>query len=63
MPFTWTAPYSIDFPLRVGNPPPVGIIGIITALVVMLLVGVTIAQRRRLISGKAAINRDQQPPP
>lgn len=51
-------PYRIDFPLRVGNPPPIGIVGIAVGLVVIVLVGVTVAQRRRLTSGKAAIARD-----
>jgi len=51
-------PYEIDFPLRVGNPPPIGIVGISVGLVATVLIGVTFAQRRRLTSGKAAIARD-----
>ncbi len=53
-------PYEIDFPLRVGNPPPIGIIGIAVGLVAMLLGGVTVIQRRRLASSKAAFARDDQ---
>lgn len=41
-------PYTIDFPLRIGDPSPVGPIGIAVAVVALLLLGVNISQRKRL---------------
>ncbi len=40
-------PYIIDFPLRIGNPAPIGIIGIIVIVVVALLFGLNLIHRRR----------------
>ena len=51
-------PYQVDFPLRVGNPPPIGLVGGAVGLVVLVLLGVTLVQRRRLTSNKAAVARD-----
>ncbi len=45
-------PYTIDFPLRIGEPGPVGPIGIIVGLIMAVLVGVGILQRRRAMTGK-----------
>lgn len=40
-------PYVIDFPLRIGEPLPVGPIGITLAVLVLVLVSVNILQRKR----------------
>lgn len=41
-------PYIIDFPLRIGEPVPVGPIGVAVGAIAVILVGVNLAQRRRL---------------
>ncbi len=41
-------PYTIDFPIRIGNPSPVGPLGITVIVIVLLLVSVNVIQRRRL---------------
>lgn len=41
-------PYRVDFPLRIGNPPPVGPIGLSVAAIALVLVAVSVLQRRRL---------------
>ena len=45
-------PYSLDFPLRIGEPAPVGPIGVAVGLLLTLLVGVSVMQRRRAMTGK-----------
>ena len=45
--------YIIDFPLRVGKPPPIGPLGIIVTLVLLLLVGVSIVQRKKILRNKS----------
>lgn len=45
-------PYTIDFPLRIGEPVPVGPIGIIVGLLMVVLVSVSMIQRRRSMTGK-----------
>lgn len=52
-------PYIIDFPLRIGEPASVGPIGIAVGVIAALLIGVNLAQRKRLPrtgerSGRAA---------
>lgn len=42
------APYIIDFPLRIGNPPRIGPLGLAFAAIGLLLVTVNVLQRRRL---------------
>ena len=42
------APYVIDFPLRIGEPLPVGPLGITVIVIVVILLTVNITQRRRL---------------
>lgn len=44
--------YTIDFPLNVGAPSPWGPIGITVSVILVLLVGVTLVQRRRTMTGK-----------
>jgi hypothetical protein len=45
-------PYIVDFPLRIGQPSRIGIIGAAVGLTVVLLLGVNITQRRRLANAK-----------
>ncbi len=45
-------PYIIDFPLRIGSPASVGPIGIAVGVIVLILVGVNLVQRRRLLPAK-----------
>ena len=45
-------PYTIEFPLRIGEPPPVGPIGIAVGLLLIVLVTVSVIQRRRAMTGK-----------
>jgi len=42
------APYVIDFPLRIGEPAPIGPLGISVGAIALILVGVNTLQRRRL---------------
>jgi hypothetical protein len=53
-------PYTIDFPLRVGDPLPVGPIGLAVGLLAIVLVAVSVVQRRRAMTGKIRIARDGQ---
>ena len=41
-------PYVIDFPLRIGEPSPLGPLGITVAVIVIILVGVSLIQRKHL---------------
>ncbi len=41
-------PYTVDFPLRIGDPAPIGPIGLAVALVALLLLSVNLSQRKRL---------------
>ncbi len=45
-------PYTIDFPLRVGAPSSIGPIGIVVGLLIALLLGISLIQRRRAMTGK-----------
>ena len=45
-------PYVIDFPLRVGKPPPIGPIGLAVGLLLIAIVTVSLIQRRRAMTGK-----------
>ena len=45
-------PYIIDFPLRVGAPAPIGPIGVAVGLIVVVLVGVNVVQRKRLLRAR-----------
>ena len=53
-------PYSIDFPLRVGNPAPIGPLGLTVAVIVFVLFGVSVVQRKRLIRAKLQAGRNEQ---
>lgn len=41
-------PYTVDFPLRIGDAAPIGPIGLTVAVVALLLLGINITQRKRL---------------
>lgn len=45
-------PYTVDFPLRIGAPASIGPIGIAVAAIVLVLLGVNIIQRKRLLRSK-----------
>jgi hypothetical protein len=45
-------PYTINFPLRIGEPPLVGPFGIAVGTLLILLVAITAIQGRRAMSGK-----------
>jgi len=46
-------PYIIDFPLQIGEPDSIGPIGITVFILVLVIVGVNVTQRRRLQRIKA----------
>ena len=52
-------PHGIDFPLRVGPPPVVGPIGIAVGLLAVVLLSVTLIQRRRTMTGKIRSAREE----
>ncbi len=55
-------PYTVDFPLRIGAPPAVGPIGVVVGLVMVVLIGVSIVQRRRSMTGKIrGANENKRP--
>ncbi len=55
-------PYTVDFPLRIGEPAPVGPIGVVAGLVMAVLLGVSLVQRRRSMSGKIrGANENKRP--
>ena len=54
------APYIIDFPLRVGAPPPIGPLGMTAVLILGILVSVSLIQRRRAMTGIIRANRDEE---
>lgn len=41
-------PYQVDFPIKIGNPWPIGTIGIFASLIFIALITVNVVQRRRL---------------
>ena len=44
--------YVIDFPLRIGEPAPIGPMGIVVGVLITVLVTVSVVQRRRAMTGK-----------
>ncbi|MDP6341930.1 MAG: hypothetical protein QF578_12770 [Alphaproteobacteria bacterium] len=50
--------HTVDFPLRVGEPSPVGPIGIGAAVLLLALAGFALFQRRRVMTGKIRGSRD-----
>ncbi|MBT4835949.1 MAG: hypothetical protein HON94_01245 [Methylococcales bacterium] len=51
-------PYIIEFPLRIGNPAPIGPLGIAFGLIALILVTVSVIQRKRL--GRLKVRQAQQ---
>ncbi len=45
-------PYVLEFPLRIGEPAPIGPIGLAVGAVLIVLVSVSVMQRRRSMTGK-----------
>jgi len=45
-------PYRVDFPIRVGDAAPIGLLGGVVALILLILVTVSIVQRKKLIKNK-----------
>lgn len=45
-------PYKVDFPLRIGEPSSMGPIGISVAVILIVLIGVNIMQRKRLVNAR-----------
>ena len=45
-------PYVIDFPLRIGEPPAIGPLGVAVGVLIVVLVTVSVIQRRRAMTGK-----------
>jgi hypothetical protein len=55
-------PYVVEFPLRIGEPMPVGPIGIVVGLLMVALVSVSMMQRRRSMTGKIRGAHDTKDP-
>ena len=53
------APYLVDFPLPVGNTAPMGLLGVVIAILGAVLLGVSIAQRKRLTRAKVRKARQE----
>lgn len=53
-------PYTIDFPMRVGNPLPIGLLGSFIVFVIILLVGISLFQRKRLAGQKRHLAREEK---
>ena len=51
-------PYAIDFPLRIGAPSSMGPIGAVVVILLVALVGISLIQRRRAMTGKVRATRD-----
>ncbi len=51
-------PYVVDFPLRIGEPPPIGPLGVAVGLLIAVLVTVSVIQRRRAMTGKIRATRE-----
>ncbi len=45
-------PYQIDFPLQIGNPAPLGPIGLSVTVILIVLLAVNLIQRKKLVSSK-----------
>jgi hypothetical protein len=58
-----SVPYIIDFPLQIGAPSRIGVIGVLMGGMVIVLIGVNVYRRRRLVEEKvrdAAHDRKQK---
>ena len=57
-------PYIIDFPLRIGDPFPIGPLGLSVSIIIIALFSVNVMQRRRLqrLQAQRHHTKDQTPP-
>ena len=55
-------PYNIDFPLRIGEPSSMGPIGISVAVILIVLIGVNILQRKRLTTARISSAHESRRP-
>ncbi len=53
-------PYVVDVPLRIGEPAPIGPIGIAVGLLAFVLVTVSVIQRRRSMTGKIRSTHEER---
>ncbi len=53
-------PYSIDFPLQIGESSSMGPVGVALAVIVLALITVNIVQRKRLMREKIRNNREEK---
>lgn len=53
-------PYVIDFPLRIGNPPVLGPLGVAVGVIALVLFGVAFVQRKRVMRGKIQQTREER---
>ncbi len=51
-------PYQIDFPLRIGEPSSFGPLGIAITIILFVLLGVNIVQRKKLVQAKISSAHD-----
>ncbi len=56
-------PHVLEFPLRIGAPPGIGLIGIVIGLLAMVILGVSVIQQRRAMTGKIRAARAQRDDP
>jgi len=54
-------PYIIDFPLQIGEPFPIGPLGITILVIALLLIFVNVTQRKRLARVKASQHHQKKP--
>lgn len=54
-------PYLIEFPLRVGSTSAVGPIGVVVGVLIVVLVGVNVLQRKRLLRAKIRAAHRKEP--
>ncbi len=54
-------PYIIDFPLQIGDPFPIGPLGITILVIALLLIFVNVTQRKRLTRVKASQHHQKKP--
>ncbi len=55
-------PYVIDFPLRIGQAPPFGPLGVCITLLILILGGTTLLKHKRVLRAKLRAGRADTPP-
>ena len=56
-------PYVLEFPLRIGDPAPIGPLGMAVGAVLIVLLSVSVIQRRRSMTGKIRAARENKEQP